>query len=73
MKESNLLLYLDEILEESEKIKQLKKKLLKVQTTDKKDEILGEMNAAIFHLKTHCNLLDEDLEQIHSWSELEKG
>ena len=72
MKKSTLTLILDEILDESSKIKRLKNRLAKATKNDKKDELLGELNAAVFHLKTHCDLLDKDLKEVSSYKELEK-
>lgn len=72
MKRSTLTLILDEILEESSKIKRLKNRLAKATKNDKKDELLGELNAAVFHLRTHCDLLDKDLNLVGSYKELEK-
>jgi hypothetical protein len=72
MKRTTLTLILDEILDESSKIKRLKNRLAKATKNDQKDELLGEINAAVFHLKTHCTLLDKDLSEIRSWVELEK-
>lgn len=72
MKVSTLELILEEILEESNKIKKLKSKLDKETKPDKKDEMLGLLNAYVFHLQTHCTLLNNDLNKVNSWKELEK-
>jgi hypothetical protein len=34
--------------------------------------MLGLLNAYVFHLQTHCTLLNKDLSQINSWKEFEK-
>lgn len=47
-------------------------KIFKETKLEKKDEMLGLLNAYVFHLQTHCTLLNNDLSEINSWKELEK-
>lgn len=72
MKVSTLEVLLEEILEESSRIKKIKNKLTRINNIDKKSELLGELNAYIVHLKTHCSELDSKLNKIDSWDKLEK-
>ncbi len=72
MNRKTFLSMLEEIQTESNRIKKLKKKIAKTDKVEKRDEILGELSAVVFQLKTHCNLMDEKLKEVSGWKSLAK-
>jgi len=72
MKADTLYMRLGEVLEESKKIKKLASKLQKSKQIGKKDELLGSLNASLSILKTHCESLDNELNEISTWKEIEE-